>query len=87
MYLPNSSSSVGTGHLLPSATVLAALTSIQKIIQAYNTANLPNSQVVVLSGVASTALPVTAVSADQRVDIQRRRANQQAVGVRQTAAI
>lgn len=36
-------------------------------------------QVVVLSKVAGTALPVTSVIVDSRPDIQRRRANQQAI--------
>lgn len=59
-------------------------TWMRDLIQAWN-GHLADERMVVLSQTAGTSAPITAITVDTRVDIQRRRANRQTITGSHTA--
>jgi hypothetical protein len=81
IYLPCRITALGTDGLVSTANRDSILTQVKAVVQALN-ASAPSTLVGVVSQTTSAIHSVTAVSMDQRMDIQRRRANRQSVGAR-----
>jgi hypothetical protein len=76
-YVPLTSVTL-TNHQLTTAQCTSILTGWQTAINVLATA-VPPLEPVVVSNTGSVATPITEISMDTRVDIQRRRANRQAI--------
>lgn len=86
MYLPFTGATVTTGNLFTNTQVSAVVSMFGARLSAVNALS-DTATVAVISTVGTTAHPVLTVTADQRPDVQRRRANRQAVGSVSTAAV
>ena len=86
IYLPCRITALGTDGLVSTANRDSILAQVVAVVQALN-ASAPTTAVGVVSITTSAIHVVTAVSMDQRMDIQRRRANRQSVGSRARTAV
>lgn len=84
-YLPCSRLATLTLGQIPSATVTAIALNAKTFLDAVNSA--AGQPVSVLSQVAGSAKPVTAVRVDSKFDIQRRRANREPASFTQLTAL
>jgi hypothetical protein len=81
IYLPARITTLNTSSQVSTTDRDAILTQVAGLITSLN-GSLPSSVVSVVSQTTTSLHAVTSVSADQRLDIQRRRANRQSVGAR-----
>lgn len=86
MYLPATGLSLTSGHLFSGTTVQNVVEAMAGFFGGVNGLGSTND-VCVVSQTATTFHTVTAVRADERPDIQRRRANRQATGASHLATI
>jgi hypothetical protein len=82
MYLPNTKGFLDSGGLVSATDVGTVSAAWKADFTAWNAAGGSAGTLVVVSQTGTSFQPVTAVSMDQRPDIQRRRANRQATGTR-----
>lgn len=87
MYLPMNGAALVAGHLFATSVISAPLNSIANILNQWNSGAAPNGFSAVVSTAGTAAQKITLLTADQRPDIQRRRANKQSVGSKQTVVI
>lgn len=81
MYLPNRKVQIDSTGLISGTNTTLLVTDAQQLIQALN-ARTPSTICVVVSQTLGDFADIVAVSGDQRLDIQRRRANRQSTGTR-----
>lgn len=86
LYLPARRQVAAADALISTAARDGMLTAVQDVINKINVSTAP-SICVVHSLTKSQDYFITAVSADQRLDVQRRRANRQTTGARAVLAI
>jgi hypothetical protein len=84
MYLPCTAATVQSTGQVSSAISSGVANDIAAILSAVNQSA---GQVVVLSQVAGSAKPITSVSVDTKLDIQRRRADKVAPTTRSSANV
>ena len=78
MYLPINNLSLDAGHEAPVAALADLCTSWATAFSDWNTGGT-GTEVCVISTQRGVATPVTSVTMDSRMDVQRRRANRQAI--------
>lgn len=86
MYVPLTGGPLGADGQVPTAGAQAIADSWGTFLGDWN-ASGDNGTVVVVSASATQAYPITQVVVDTRPDIQRRRANRQAINARTTHAV
>lgn len=87
MYLPHTGLLPGTGHLWDASASNLLIDKLALWFTDINAAFTTYGSVGVMSGAGSTITPVVSVTADQRPDVQRRRANSQSVGTTHVATV
>jgi len=86
MYLPATGATMASAGLFSSTQRDSVVDTLAARLSAVNALS-DTATVAVISSVGTTAHPILTVSADQRPDIQRRRANRQAVGTSHSATV
>lgn len=86
IYLPCRITALGTDSLISVANRDSILSQVVSLVSALN-ASAPSTVMSVVSQTTTAVHNITAVSMDQRMDIQRRRANRQSTGTRKRTAV
>ena len=87
MYLPHTGLLPGSAHLWDASASTTCIDKLALWFTDINAAHSTYGDVVVMSSAGSAVTNVTEVTSDQRPDVQRRRANSQALGTVHTVSV